>query len=64
MFFLKNKKVYLLQRINGSPVLPIGQEQRASPTRFSQTAPAPHGLGLHGSMIIQDKYYTLSILRN
>ena len=58
------KNIYLPQRINGSPVLPIGQEQRASPNRFSQTAPAPHGLGLHGSMIIQDKYYTLSILKN
>ena len=46
--------MYLLQRINGSPVLPIGQEQRASPNRLSQTAPAPHGLGLHGSMIFKD----------
>ena len=58
------KNIYLPQRINGSPVLPIGQEQRASPNRFSQTAPAPHGLGLHGSTIFENNIILLNILNN
>ena len=46
------KWVSLPHRRSGSPVLPLGQEQRAFPVLESQTAPVPQGLGSHGSAIV------------
>ena len=45
---------YLPHLTSGLPVLPTGQEQRAFPLSLTHLAPAPHGLGSHGSKDIKN----------